>query len=66
MACRTKLLNRKYAPFGYVLEGLDLIKVLQAGDMIVAPTYVNESGMMNLKKIRGTTFANAMNSEEND
>jgi cyclophilin family peptidyl-prolyl cis-trans isomerase len=65
MPGRTKLLNGKYAPFGYVLEGLDLMKDLQAGD-IIAATYVNESGMMNLKKIRGTTFANAMNSEEND
>ena len=49
MPFRTKLLNGKYAPFGYFLEGLDLIKVLQAGDLIVAPTYVNESGTMNLK-----------------
>lgn len=65
MPGRTTLLNGQYAPFGYVLEGLDLMKDLQAGD-IIAATYVDESGMMNLKKIRGTTFADAMNSEEND
>ena len=60
-------MNGKYAPFGYFLEGLDLINVLQAGDLIVAPTYVNELKKMNLKKmIRGTIFENAMNSEEHD
>jgi cyclophilin family peptidyl-prolyl cis-trans isomerase len=62
---RTTLLNGKYAPFGYVIEGLDLMMDLQAGDIISA-TSVDESGMMNLMKIRGTSFADAMNSDENN
>jgi len=38
---------------------------LQAGDVISA-TYVNEWGKLNLKKIRGTSFANAMSSSSDD
>jgi hypothetical protein len=38
---------------------------LQAGDTISA-TYVNEWGKLNLKKIRGTSFANAISSQSDD
>lgn len=62
VAQRSSLLNGQYAPFGYVLEGFDLMKNLQAGDLISA-TYVDEWGQMNLKKIRGTSFADALNSD---
>jgi len=62
---RTSLMDGKYAPFGYVIEGLDLMKDLQAGDLISA-TFVNELGMMNLMKIRGTSFADAMMNSDGD
>jgi len=62
---RTSLLDGQYAPFGYVMEGLDIMDNLQGGDVISA-TYVNEWGQMNLKKIRGTSFADAMNKDEWD
>jgi Peptidyl-prolyl cis-trans isomerase (rotamase) - cyclophilin family len=62
---RTSLLNGQYAIFGYILEGLDLMQNLQAGD-IISSTYVDEWGLMNLKKIRGTSFADAINSNDND
>ena len=55
----------QYAPFGYFVEGIDIMKNLQAGDEISA-TYVNEWGKLNLKRIRGTSFANAINSNEDD
>jgi hypothetical protein len=38
---------------------------LQAGD-IISSTYVNEWGKLNLKKIRGTSFANAISSQSDD
>ena len=56
----------QYAPFGYVVEGLDIMQNLQAGDIISA-TNLNEWGKLNLKKIRTTSFANAIvQSEEDD
>ena len=55
----------QYAPFGYVVEGLDIMKNLQAGDMISA-TYVDEWGKLNLKKIRGTSFADAISQNEDE
>ena len=47
------------------MEGIDIMKNLQAGDEISA-TYVNEWGKLNLKRIRGTSFANAIHSNEDD
>lgn len=41
------------------------MKNLQAGDKISA-TYVDEWGKLNLKKIRDTSFANAMSQNEED
>lgn len=62
---RASLLNGQYAIFGYILEGLDLMQNLEAGD-IISSTYVDEWGLMNLKKIRGTSFVDAINSNDND
>lgn len=59
----TSLLNKQYAPFGYVIEGLDIMKNLDGGDVITA-TFVNEWGQLNLKKIRGTSFADALAAED--
>ncbi len=57
------LLNGQYAPFGYVVEGLDIMKNLEGNDVIAA-TYVNEWGQLNLNKIRGTSFADALASAD--
>lgn len=59
----TSLFNKQYAPFGYVIEGLDIMNNLDDGDVITA-TYVNEWGQLNLKKIRGTSFADALAAED--
>jgi peptidylprolyl isomerase len=48
---RTRLLNGSYAPFGYVLDGLDILQSLQPGD-VIRSTHVDEWGKLNLVKIR--------------
>lgn len=62
---RTKLLDGKYAPFGYVLDGLDIMKSLKGGD-VISSTYVDEEGYLNFKKIRGSSFANAMSNDDDE
>mmetsp|Transcript_1304 Transcript_1304/g.1875 ORF Transcript_1304/g.1875 Transcript_1304/m.1875 type:complete len:611 (+) Transcript_1304:47-1879(+) len=62
---KTKLLDGTYAPFGYIIEGLDIMQSLKSGDVISA-TDVNEWGLLNLKKIRGSSFADAIKGEEED
>lgn len=62
---RTKLLDGKYAPFGYVLDGLDIMKSLKGGD-VISSTYVDEEGYLNIKKIRGSSFANAMSNDDDE
>jgi cyclophilin family peptidyl-prolyl cis-trans isomerase len=62
---RVSLLNGQYAPFGYVVQGLDIMQNLQAGDIISA-TNLSEWGKLNLKKIRSTSFANAIVQSEDD
>jgi hypothetical protein len=54
-----------YAPFGYVLDGLELLQNVQAGDTI-SSTAVNDFGQLNLQKIRGTSFADAMSGADED
>jgi len=60
-----KLLNENYAPFGYVIGGLDIMERLEPGDMITS-TFVNEWGQLNLKRIRGSRFADAMNKDDDN
>jgi len=55
------LLNGQYAPFGFIIEGYDLYQSLKPGDVIDA-TYVSEWGILNLVKIRGTSFSDVMQS----
>ena len=62
---RFRLLNGQYAPFGYIVEGDELMDSLKAGDIISA-TYVSEWGALNLVKIRGTSFADAMSISTDD
>jgi cyclophilin family peptidyl-prolyl cis-trans isomerase len=61
----TKLMDGQYTPFGYVLDGLDIMQNLQNGDLITA-TYVDDFGQLYLKKIRGSTFSDALNSGGNE
>lgn len=41
------------------------MNTLQPGDMISA-TYVNEWGKLNLKKVRGTSFADAISQSDDE
>lgn len=59
------LLDGEYAPFGYVVEGLNLFRSLQVGD-IIDSTSVGEWGMLNLVKIRLTSFSDMQGSEEEE
>lgn len=52
-----------YAPFGYVISGMNIMEQLKPGDIITL-TFVNEWGQLNLKRIRGKSFADAMNKDE--
>ena len=45
------MLSGWYAPFGYVLDGLDVLQSLQPGD-IIRSTHVDEWGKLNLVTIR--------------
>mmetsp|Transcript_33160 Transcript_33160/g.38613 ORF Transcript_33160/g.38613 Transcript_33160/m.38613 type:complete len:601 (+) Transcript_33160:229-2031(+) len=62
---RAALLNGKYAPFGYVLDGLDILNNLQTDDIISA-TFVDEWGKLNLKRIKGTSFTDAISQSDDD
>ncbi len=57
------LLDGVYAPFGYVVDGLDLFRSLQVGD-IIDSTSVGEMGLLNLVKIRLTSFSDMQGSAE--
>jgi peptidylprolyl isomerase len=59
---KVMLMNGIYAPFGYVIEGQQIMEELKSGDIITS-TYVEPYGQMTLKKIRGISFANIMNEE---
>jgi len=58
---RSSLLVGSYAPFGYVLDGLDLLESLQPGDKIRS-TVVDEWGKLNLVKIRKLSLTEGMSS----
>jgi peptidylprolyl isomerase len=48
-------LDGQYAPFGYVIDGIDVFDSLQSGDEI-ASTLVDDFGQLNLVKIRSSSF----------
>jgi len=62
---QVKLLNGMYAPFGYIMDGKDIMEQLRPGDVITS-TFVNEWGQLNLKRIRTSSLADAMNSNDDD
>jgi peptidylprolyl isomerase len=49
-------LDGEYAPFGWIVEGFDLFQTLQANDVIDA-TKVSEFGLLNLVKLRRSSFS---------
>jgi len=51
----SKMFDNTYAPFGYIVNGFDLIENLQPGDLI-SSTDASEWGLLNLQKIKGTNL----------
>ena len=60
---KTKLMNGRYAPFGYIVDGFDVLQNLRPGD-IIAANYVDEFGLNNLKRIRGSTLADLISGDD--
>jgi cyclophilin family peptidyl-prolyl cis-trans isomerase len=58
---KRRLLDGEYAPFGYIVEGYDLFQQLQPNDIIEATT-IDEWGLLNLVKIRQSSFAQVLES----
>jgi cyclophilin family peptidyl-prolyl cis-trans isomerase len=56
---RVEEMNGRYAPFGYVVEGLEMMQHLDPSIEISA-TYVDTFGRQNLVKVRDISFANVM------
>ncbi len=52
------ILDGEYAPFGYIIRGLDLYQKLEPDDIIDA-TFVDDFGQLNLIKIRQSSFKEA-------
>lgn len=50
------LLDGKYAPFGYIVDGFDLFQTLKPSDVIDA-TFVDDWGKLNLSKLRESSFS---------
>mmetsp|Transcript_53194 Transcript_53194/g.64107 ORF Transcript_53194/g.64107 Transcript_53194/m.64107 type:complete len:568 (+) Transcript_53194:78-1781(+) len=53
---KVNLLDRNYAPFGYIVEGFEIAQQLQPGD-VIAKTSVDDWGLMNLVRLRETSFS---------
>jgi cyclophilin family peptidyl-prolyl cis-trans isomerase len=62
-ATRVKEINGQYAPFGYVIEGWDLMQSLDPS-IEISSTYVGEWGRQNLKKIKQSSFSDVINSSD--
>jgi peptidylprolyl isomerase len=60
---KRKLLNGEYSAFGYIIDGYDLCQSLKPGDFIET-TKVGEFGQQNLVKIRGTSFSDVVQRDE--
>jgi peptidylprolyl isomerase len=59
------LLDGEYAPFGYIIGGYDLFQKLEANDLIDG-TFVDEWGILNLVKVRPTTFSEFAQGKANE
>lgn len=59
---RSRMLNGQYAPFGYVTEGYGLLSTLRPGD-VISSTDVSEFGLLNLVKVRSTSFGELLSGD---
>ena len=57
------LFDGEYAPFGYIIEGMDLFDKLQASD-VIDQTTVSEWGILNLVKLRPSSFSEVVQGSE--
>jgi cyclophilin family peptidyl-prolyl cis-trans isomerase len=64
-AARVKEINGQYAPFGYVIEGWDLMQNLDPS-IEISSTYVSEWGRLNLRKIKQSSFSDVINSSDSN
>lgn len=55
----SKLFTGNYAPFGYVVEGYDLVGELRPGD-VIGSTQVSGLGLRHLVKVKGSNLSNLM------
>lgn len=59
------LLDGEYAPFGYIIEGLDLFQTLQAND-VIDKTFVDKWGLQYLTKLRKSSFTEVVQAVDLD
>jgi cyclophilin family peptidyl-prolyl cis-trans isomerase len=57
------LFDGEYAPFGYIIEGMDVFDKLQAND-VIDQTTVSEWGILNLVKLRQSSFSEVVQGSE--
>lgn len=55
-----RLLNGNYAPFGYIVEGLDVMQQLKPGSDYISQAVVDEFGLGCLVKLREASFTSVM------
>mmetsp|Transcript_19205 Transcript_19205/g.28418 ORF Transcript_19205/g.28418 Transcript_19205/m.28418 type:complete len:501 (-) Transcript_19205:3883-5385(-) len=60
---KRRFANKQYAPFGYVTNGYDVIQSLKAGD-VISEVSISQFGTQNLVKIRGTSFSDVVQRDE--
>jgi peptidylprolyl isomerase len=58
-------LDGEYAPFGFIIEGLDILEQLKSNDRI-AETFVDEWGQLNLVKLRRSSFSEVLEGAESE
>jgi len=61
VADRVEEINGQYAPFGYIIEGWDLMQNLDSS-VEIESTFVDDWGRQNLVKIKQSSFSDVMNS----
>jgi peptidylprolyl isomerase len=59
---KRRLLDGEYAPFGYIIDGLDVFQKLRAGD-VIEETKVSEYGVKTLVKLRRSSFSEMASSK---
>jgi peptidylprolyl isomerase len=60
---KRKYLDGEYAPFGFVVDGLDVLERLRPNDRI-EDTFVDEWGQLNLVKLRRSSFSEVLEGAE--